>query len=58
MKILKNLFILAVSLTIVAPMIYFFLATFFSSNLVFWIAVCGAVYLAVTGVIADQKNNA
>jgi hypothetical protein len=55
MKHLKNIFILAISIVIIAPMIYYFLATFFTSNVIFWVAVIGAVCVAITGFNEDQK---
>lgn len=57
MKIITNIVILIVSLSIIAPMIYFFLATFFNADMVFYVAIICAVGIAITGFNEDNKNN-
>lgn len=57
MKIVINLFILFLVVSIIAPMIYLFLATFFTSDVVFYIAIIGALTIAYRGFKADQKIN-
>lgn len=56
MKILTNLIILFVTLSIVAPMIYLFLTTFLNATFVFWFAIICAVCLAITGFNEDTKK--
>jgi hypothetical protein len=56
MKILTNIIILIVSLLFIAPMIYFFLSTFFNADLVFFIAIFCAVAIAIIGFKVDNKK--
>jgi hypothetical protein len=55
MKIVINLFILFLVVSIVAPMIYLFLSTFFNSDAVFYVAIIGALTVGYRGYKADQK---
>lgn len=57
MKTLKIIFILFVAVSIIAPIAYLFLSTFFNSDVVFWVTIIGALGVAFTGVKEDLKEN-
>lgn len=56
MKTLSYILIFIVVVTIVSNLVYTFLSTFTSSDVVFWGAIIFASILAVTGIREDMKK--
>jgi len=53
MKTFKNIFITIVLIFIILPLVINILLFIFSPGLIFFIAVIGAIYLLITGIIKD-----